>query len=408
MGPTEFTAKTPVTARVAVAGVFALNGFLAAMWVAHIPVIVAGAGVEHAELGGLLLLLGLSAFVGMQVCGRLIDRLGSRPVTIGAAAALSLAVCAPPASHCGWTLALALVAFGFCNGSLDVSMNTQAVEVQRCYGRPIMSAFHGWFSLGGLAGSGVVAATLFAGTGVPLTVAGAALLGLIAVAFGGRHLLSPARARAVASTEFATGRGRSWWREVDLRSLVLLAALAFGLMLAEGTAYDWSALTVVETFGTPDSVGAIAFAAFSAAMTVARFGIDPITARLGPSAVVRNGSLLGLVGVLVVVAAGTVGSGDTHGGAGPVLAIAGWILFGLGLAGGIPQIFTAAGELTAHAAGKAISMVVGVGYLGMLAGPALIGAIASRTSLSTSLLLVAALLAVAAVAAGAVDVKGQK
>lgn len=358
------------------------------MWVAHIPVISARTEVDHDQLGGLLLLLGASAFVGMQVCGRLIDRRGSRPVTIGAALLLSAVIITPVLAVDALTLAAALVAFGFANGCLDVSMNAQAVVVERAYRRPIMSSFHGFFSAGSLVGSGVVAATLWADVGVILTVACAAMTGVGVVAWSarglaGREVGTDASARGVDVADTASTK---WWRTVDRRRLVLLAVVAFALMLAEGTAYDWSALHVVETFGSAEAVGAIAFGAFSATMTVARFVIDPVVGSVGPVAVVRYGGLLGTAGILIAVLSPV-----------PALAIVGWGVFGLGLAGLIPQIFTAAGNLSGESSGRTISAVVGCGYLGMLAGPAVVGFISSRTSLNTGLLaaVVALVLAVA-------------
>ncbi|NED69182.1 MFS transporter, partial [Streptomyces sp. SID10244] len=87
----------------------------------------------------------------------------------------------------------------------------------------------------------------------------------------------------------------------------LLAAVAFALMLAEGTAYDWSALHVVETFDTRESIGAIAFGAFSAAMTVSRFGVDEVASRVGPVAVIRWGALIGMTGMLLAILAPSAG-----------------------------------------------------------------------------------------------------
>ncbi|MGC4964163.1 MFS transporter [Gordonia sp. DT218] len=364
------------------------------MWVAHIPVITERTGVSHDQLGGLLLLLGASAFVGMQVCGPLIDRWGSRPSTVVAAVVLSLVILAPVSAVNGATLAAALAGFGFANGALDVSMNAQAVQVERRYGRPIMSSFHGFFSVGSLIGSGVVAATLWLDAGVLATVAVAGVVGLVVAACAAPGLLpreqhQPAPVRRAAESEGA-GPAR-WWTGVDLRRLALLAAVAFALMLAEGTAYDWSALHVVETFGTRESIGAIAFGAFSAAMTVSRFGVDAVAASVGPVAVIRWGALIGMTGMLLAVLAPSAG-----------WAIAGWTIFGVGLAGLIPQIFTAAGNLTTASSGRAISMVVGCGYLGMLAGPAVVGFISTRSSLSVGLIVAIGALVFAAAAAGVV------
>ncbi|WP_082937783.1 MULTISPECIES: MFS transporter [Gordonia] len=384
-------------ARGAVSAIFCLNGFLAALWVAHIPVITAHTETSHEQLGGLLLLLGGSAFVGMQVSGHALDRYGSRTTTLVAATLLCPVMIGPAVASNTGQLAVALALFGFVNGSLDVSMNAQAVAVERAYRRPIMSSFHGFFSLGGLAGSLVVAATLWAQVGVVATVGVSSLLGLILVAVCARSLVAPDGGGLVETTpsnaagptvdDESTAKAR-WWHGLDLRRLAVLAAVAFALMLAEGTAYDWSALQIVEDFGTRDAVGAVAFGAFSAAMTIARFGIDPIAARLGPVWVVRAGSALGICGITLAIFAPE-----------PIIAIVGWTIFGVGLAGLIPQIFTAAGNLTASSSGRAISTVVGCGYLGMLSGPAIVGFIAGHSGVSVGLTPVIGALVFALVAA---------
>ncbi|GAB90196.1 MFS transporter [Gordonia rhizosphera] len=388
-------ASTDRRARAAVTLVFALNGFLAAMWVAHIPVITERTGVSHDQLGGLLLLLGGSAFVGMQVCGPLIDRWGSRPTTILAALALSAVILTPVSATNGITLAAALAGFGVANGALDVSMNAQAVEVERRYGRPIMSSFHGFFSIGGLVGSGIVALTLWLDVGPRVTVAAAAGFGIVVVTSVAGSL---ARRRRVGQVEDGgverPAGSRRWWHGIDLRRLVLLAAVAFAVMLAEGTAYDWSALHVVETFGTPEALGAVAFGAFSAAMTIARFGVDAVATRFGPRSIVRVGGLIGIVGMSSAILAPS-----------GAWAIVGWIFFGVGVAGLVPQIFTAAGNLTAESSGRSISVVVGCGYVGMLAGPAIVGFVSQRSSLGIGLVVAVGALAFAVLAADVVDAR---
>src|SRR3954462_9490774 len=116
------------------------------MWIVHIPTIKDRTGVDQAALGLILLALGASAWVGMQIAGPAIDRFGSRPVVTVAACGLALAIPRAGFATSGLQLVLALVVVGFFNGTVDVAMNAQAVVVERAYGRPIMSAFHAFFS----------------------------------------------------------------------------------------------------------------------------------------------------------------------------------------------------------------------------------------------------------------------
>jgi predicted MFS family arabinose efflux permease len=148
-------AVPPVTARRATTAVFVLNGFVLGMWVVNIPEVLDRTGASKAELGTLLLVMGGAALVGMQLAGLLVDRRGSRPVAVVASLLSCAALVGPGLATNVVGLAVALAALGFTNGGVDVAQNAHAVEVERAYGRPVMSAFHAFFSLGG-----VVAAVL--------------------------------------------------------------------------------------------------------------------------------------------------------------------------------------------------------------------------------------------------------
>ncbi|MGJ0121653.1 MFS transporter [Williamsia sp. MIQD14] len=389
VAPGDTVARTLRRRRIAVSAVFGINGLLASMWVSHIPVISDRTGVDHNTLGGLLLILGGAAFLGMQLCGPIVDRWGSRGLIVTAAVVLAVATLGPVLAQSAWQLALCLALFGLANGSIDVAMNSQAVVVEQSYGRPIMSSFHAYFSLGGVIGSGVAAAALFADVPVIITVGVVAVVSVIAILVA-RPLLVVGSARTADDTEDAAGANKRFPQGLRLR-IGLMAIVAFALMLAEGTAYDWSALHLVERFGTTDAAGAVAFGAFSATMLIGRFAADSVTARFGPVAVVRAGAATAAIGMAVVICAPV-----------PAVAILGWAVFGVGVAGGVPQLFTAAGNVTDQPSGRVISTVVGSGYLGMLAGPALIGFISHETTLGSALWLAAAAMLFACLAGSVV------
>lgn len=374
-------------ARAAVFGVFAVNGFLLAAWVVHIPTVSERAGISHATLGWLLLVLSGGALIGMQAAGPLADRWGSRPMVGAAGLLLSVGAIGPGLATDTAGLAAALAVFGFGNGALDVSMNTQAVHVERAYGRPIMSAFHALFSLGGVAGSLLGAATLAAGWSPLTALSGAAVIGAAAVLACVPALLPHERhdARGEPAVD-APNRDRAATRRV-----LALGAVAFALFLAEGVANDWSTLQVKEHLGTADSTAALAFGGFAAMMTVGRLTADRVATRFGPVAVVRYGTLVAAAGLAAVTASSLV-----------PLTLAGWAVFGLGLSGCIPQIFTAAGNLHAGAPGVTMSRVVGMGYLGLLAGPAILGWLTQLMPLTATLLLPLALVLVTSRFAGVV------
>ncbi|MFC1415560.1 MFS transporter [Streptacidiphilus cavernicola] len=392
--------------RLATFGYFALNGFVLGMWVVHIPAIEHRTGVGTASFGWLLLVLGGGAFAGMQLAGTLTDRYGARRVVPGSAALCSAAVVLPGLATQAWTLAGALLALGIGNGCLDVSMNAHAVQVEHGYRRPVMSAFHATFSIGGVIAALIGARTLSWDWSPAATLGAVALLGIVAAAATAPALLRPdprhephpgpeprpdgASAGGAGETALAGARTRRpTTRRPTPRRIWALAALALMVMLCEGVANDWSTLQLHTVLHASDATSAFGYGAFAAAMTVGRLFADRVAARLGPVAVLRHGAAVAAVGLACAALSATV-----------PLTLVGWAVFGAGLSGCVPQLFSAAGHADREAAGANVSRVAGLGYLGMLAGPAIIGALTRLIPLNVAFLLPVALCAAVACAAG--------
>ena len=371
---------------------FALNGFVVGMWLVHIPAVEQRAGISHATLGLILLLLGGGAFLGMQVAGPLADRFGAHRVVPVSALLCALALILPGLATSGPALGAALLALGLGNGALDVSMNAHAIEVEHAYARPIMSAFHAVWSVGGFAAALVGARTLTWGWAPATTMAIATVVALVAAAVATPALLR--RAPTVsddrsASSAIPVEHGPKPKRRRTPGRIWAMAGLAALLMLSEGVANDWSVLHLQTILDAPPGTAALAYGAFAAAMTVGRLLTDPVVARVGPVAVVRWGSAIAAAGALIAALA-------------PVapLAIAGWTLFGIGLSGSVPQLFSAAGHADRDNAGANVSRVAGLGYLGILAGPAIVGPLTHLMPLNMTFLLVVGFCVVAVATAG--------
>lgn len=382
--------RTLRAARAATFAYFALNGFVLGMWVVHIPAVERRAGISHAVLGSLLLLLGAGAFAGMQLVGPLADRFGARRVVPVSAGLCAAAVLLPGLATSGWALGAALLVLGLGNGCLDVSMNAHAVQVERGYGRPVMSTFHAVFSLGGVAAALAGARTLSWGWSAPATLAGTAAVTLAAALAAAPALLPRAAPEAAAKTASGTAAhpGTVRARRRTPGRIWALAALALMVMLSEGVANDWSVLATRDVLHAPAATAAFAYGSFATAMTVGRLLTDRVAGRFGPVLVVRWGAATAAVGMAAVVFSHWV-----------PLALAGWTVFGIGLSGTVPQLFSAAGHADQDAAGANVSKVAGLGYLGMLAGPAAIGALTRAVPLNVAFVLPLGLCVVAAAAA---------
>ncbi|MFI6317416.1 MFS transporter [Nonomuraea sp. NPDC050556] len=353
-----------VKARRAVAYFFAVLGLVSGVWAARIPAVKQNLSLTDGELGLALLAVAVGLVLGMQFAGRLTDRLGSAAVIVPAGVASSLLMIPPGFAPNLAALIAALFAWGMVNACLDVAMNTHAVEVERVYGRPLMSSFHGMFSVGGLIGAGLGA--LFAWLEVPPGPTFTAVtLPLAALAVLAKRALLP-----TARTDHHEPRKRARWSGW----IVFMGVMAFSGLVGEGAAGDWSAVYLHEHLGTAPGPAAIAFAVFSTCMTLGRFAGDWLALKLGPVRLVRWSGLLaaaGLGGALVV--------------AQPAAAMAGFGLFGLGLATLVPQVFSAAGNHDPARAGEAIAQVATLGYAGLMLGPVIIGGAAELVGLPAAL-----------------------
>lgn len=384
--------------RLATFAYFGLNGFLMGMWVVHIPAVEHRVQISHTVLGWLLLLLGAGAFAGMQLAGPLTDRLGARTVVPVGAALCSAALVLPGLATSGWTLGAALLVLGFGNGCLDVSMNAHAVQVERGYRRPVMSAFHAIFSIGGVLAALVGARTLDRGGSPAVTLGAAALFGLVVTLLTAPALLRPeptgtattgTEPTDTAATRTEPTNAAAPIRRRTPRRIWMLAVLALMLMLCEGVANDWSVLHLRDVLGASAATAALAYGAFATAMTLGRLLTDRVAARFGPVAILRHGAAVAALGLTVAALSSWI-----------PLALIGWTLFGAGLSGCIPQLFSAAGHADQDAAGANVSRVAGFGYLGMLAGPAVIGPLTHFTPLNLTFFLPVACCLTAACTAG--------
>lgn len=369
--------------RLATRAMFLICGTVTASWAPQVPLAKARLGIDDGVLGLALLGMGAGAMVAMPLAGFLAARFSSRLITalggLVICLSLPLIIVAPDALMLG----LALFLFGAATGSMDVAMNVQAAAVEARGGRPLMSSFHGMFSVGGLIGAG--GASLMLGLGLsPLTVAlvvSGLMLALLAAQAG--SMLPPERGAAQAGMRFTLPRG----------IVLVLGLLTFVLFQAEGAILDWSAVFLHEARGQDPAVAGLGYAMFAVAMAVMRLAGDGITSRFGGEAVVRLGSALAAAGFLLAILTPW-----------PVAGLIGFALVGVGAANVVPVLFSAAGRVPGMAPGMAISTIATLGYCGILVGPAAIGFIADHIGLPAALGIVAALLIATAASARAVRV----
>jgi MFS family permease len=366
-------------ARLADIYAFLVSGLGMGIWATHIPLVQTRLGLDPAVLGIALFVMAFAATITMPLAGVALGRFGSRPTTAVLMLAFTAFLPLPLLAGTIPVFFVSLFIFGTTIGALDVSMNLQATEIEAARGRPTMSSFHGFFSVGGLAGAGLGAMIIAAGWG---NGSGAALLAvlLFAVAILAGFNLWPSPRAAHAGPHFALPNRAAL-------ALGLLALLCFGI---EGSVTDWSALYLATVKHASVAGAGAGFAAFSIAMAVLRLVGDTVVARLGPWTTLVGGGTLIAVGLLLAIVAPWA----------PVAA-GGFALVGVGAANVVPVAFSGASRVPGMPSNLGVAAVTTMGYVGFLATPPLLGFVAHSFGLTASLGVVALMSAAVALIAAA-------
>jgi len=409
------------------------SGAVMASWAARIPQIRDGLGLSPSRLGLVLLAIATGSIVSLVLSGQLVTHFGSRRIVTAMAGLMGVAIVIVAIGYQIGVLpvVVGLAIFGFSIGAWDVAMNLQGTVVERRLGRAIMPRFHAGYSVGTVGGALVGTAAVALHVPVTAHLIAAAIIVTAIVVFSVRGFVSdssadtlpaagpvpaavPAEKSAAMSAgepaDAATGPPTGWsavggsgevpggkpggfrralatWREP--RTL-LIGVFVLAFAFTEGAGIDWISVAVIDDYGAPATVGALAFATFLSTMTVGRWFGPALLDRYGRVPVVRALAVVSLVGLVLFVFGPNV----------PV-AFVGALLWGTGASLGFPVGMSAAADDPAHAAAR-VSVVASIAYFAFLGGPPLIGFLGDRFTVLNGLLAVAVLLGVAIALSGVI------
>jgi predicted MFS family arabinose efflux permease len=329
--------------------------------------------------------MAVGAVVAMPLTGLILDRRPSASVARWSTLVFCLMLPLPLLATSPLMLSPILFVFGASNGAMDVAMNAHGVAVQETLGRPVMSSFHGGWSVGGFVAAGVVAVAAAAGLDprVESLIVGVCLWLL---SFWITQRLGTMSSHSSAGHGFALPK----------RPVLLIGGLCFLVMLAEGAIGDWSGIYLKHNTGASTAAAAVAFTGFSLGMAIARLGGDFVNTRIGAGRLLRIGTALVAVSLGAVLLVGHT-----------VPAVIGFILCGLGIANAVPLLFSAAGRIDPP--GPSLAAAFTLGYTGFIVGPPVIGVLSDQTGLPQTLaLLTLALVAVSVLGGKAVGRRPDK
>jgi fucose permease len=361
-----------MTPRWATTTVFVVNGAAIGTWVAQIPWIQERFDLSKSAMGLLITGMAIAVILAFPIAGQAIVRHGSERIVWVGGIATSLAVMLPVFAPEPMFVALGLFVLGGSSATQDVSMNSHGVKVEKDLGRPIMSSLHAGWAFGGMLGAAFAALTHALDLDPRIAVPIASAVLLVTLVVSARRIGGGSAAAGDDTPSFA----------LPSRGVVLLAIICLLVMVTEGAMADWGGLYLRQDLGASAALAALAYSFFTAGMVVGRVAGDWINHRIGAVALLRWGALLTGLPLAAMLLVGQ-----------PAAALVGLFLVGLGVANGVPLMFSAAGRQPDTPPGPGIAAVSSMGSLGFLAGPPVIGFIADATSLpwALSLLILGAL-----------------
>jgi len=353
--------------RIAIIMYFFINGFLFANCTGRLPELKDYFNVSNSTLGTMLFTTAVGALVAMPLTGWLTTRLNSGKLTIYAGLLFCCVVPFIPYSQNIWIGRASFFMTGFFSGAMDITMNGQAVFVERKYKKTIMSSFHAAYSIGMALGAGTGA--LFANYHYPLRYH------LIYVAVGSIIVLaivSPVILQHQADNK-AIAAGKSGKQRIPLL-IWLIAVIGFCGMTGEGSMVDWSAIYMHTVVGRTKAFSALAVGSFATAMTIGRLFGDRLIDRTGKQTILFCSSFAAITGLsisLLFISA-------------PVV-LTGLFLVGLGLSNVVPVTYSTAGNIKGIEPAAGIAIASTIGYSGFFIGPPAIGYLADAYGLRIGL-----------------------
>ncbi|GHO99394.1 MFS transporter [Reticulibacter mediterranei] len=316
----------------------------------------------------------------MNIAGRVSSRFGSKMILTLAALDMCITL---PLIALAPTLPLfflALVLFGAGGGAMDVTMSLQGTAIEREYGRSIMNSFHAYFSIGSLAGAALGSLLAVLDVQPEPHFFAVTAVGCAAIVWSSRFLFS-AKQEQIGQKQPAKV-ARSFHISPTLMGL---GVIAFCSLLSIGAMFDWSAVYLSGTLHTSAGLAAAGFTTFLVCMALGRSVGDALATRFGATILMCTACSLAAIGLALALLCAWMPA----------------VLFGLGLVGmglsvPFPLVLSAAGRLAKWERSSALATVTTWGYVGMIAGPSMIGFLADRVGVRLALAPVVVLCVLAA------------
>ncbi len=348
--------------------VFASINIMVGTWVLYLPFIKSKFTLNEAEIGTALFFTSLGLIISLPIVPRINKKFSEGRSTQIGIILLALAFNLPLLATNYAGLSIGLLVIGILSGFTDISMNAVVSLTEQRDDKNFMSAAHGFFSLGGFIGGGIgslVIAQHLDPLGHMAIITGFIIISNL---FLSKHYVT-IKDKTYLTNNPKDPKSRPLQK---ILAVIGLAMAAFIVMMNEGAVEHWSTLFLFEVVQLNENTAALGFVMFSLTMTLGRFLGDGVSQKIGSVQTLGYGFSIAVLSYALILSTDKITS------------VVGFALLGFGLSVIVPELVRLAGRNKHVNTSEAIASVTGIGYVGFLTGPIILGYLANWTNLSTS------------------------
>lgn len=359
--------NSPEGFRLATTVFFFVSGFGYSSWASRIPAIKAQLHLSEAQFGAVLFAFPIGLMLTMPFTGRLLNMFSSRYCMLIGAVLFNIVLALPGFSAFVWQLVVILLIFGSSRNILNLSMNAQALEVQKLYPKSIMTTFHAVWSLAGFVGAGLGYVMVTQHIAPSYHLLGISVAMMAATAWFYPHTIDTVPLKE-----------KKKFFSLPDKNLIKFAVICFVSMACENTMYDWSGIYFQNILHASPKWTTAAFVLFMTAVTVGRFLGDYAVSKVGIKKILFYSGVFISTGFLICFLFPYILS-----------TILGYFLIGIGVSCVVPLVFSIAGKSKNLSNGNALTSISTIGYLGFLVVPPMVGFISEILSMKWAFLIMA-------------------
>lgn len=363
--------------RLGVLTFFLCQGLCFASWASRIPDIKDALQVSDTFIWGLILfMIPVGKFLAIPLAGYTVSKFGSRIMVQIAILGYALSLFLIGISSDIYVLSTCLFLFGIFWNLTDISLNTQAIGIEKIFGKTIMGSFHGAWSLAACFGAVIGFAMINFQISHAYHFTG--ILALIILSWLlNRSVLQPDLKTSPVIEEIKSIE-ETPKKKLKMPELILIQLGIIGLcaLIVESAMFDWGGVYFESIVKAPKSLQ-IGFLVFMIMMTTGRFLTNKAYQLFGKQRTIQIAGALIFIGMFISALFPSI-----------ILCSLGFMCVGLGISCMVPTIYSVVGEKSKMPTSIALTILSTISFVGSLVAPLLIGSISQSLNMKYAYIVV--------------------